>query len=215
MIHRIEHKDNFTVISNDTIRNPELPDGAFRLLSFMLSCADDWDFSVKGLAYVLNISESVVKYRLKELKKFGYVRTRKVQNEKGYFGEYVWDVYEEPYIRSTKNPTSEKTDGRKNPTSDKSEVGKIDPIRNNNDKEITNIKERTKGRKAHALGIFQNVFLSDSEQESLCKKFGFDSVGEYIDRLSEYLNEHPNKHYQNHKSTIEKWIVEDKERNVI
>ena len=37
MIHRAEHKDNFTTIANATIRDTNLSDGAIRLLFFMLS----------------------------------------------------------------------------------------------------------------------------------------------------------------------------------
>ena len=213
MIHRAEHKDNFTTIANATIRNPDLTDGAKVLLVYMLTCSDDWKFSVKGLAYTLGVSEGVIKDRIRELKKNGYVRTKKIQNEKGFFGQYDWEVFEVPSIRGTEKPTSDKTDGRKQPTSDKTEVGKNDPIRNNNIKEITNIKKYQ--YKESAIGIFQNVRLTNSEQEELINRYGIQEVGIYIDRLSTYMNENPEKHYKNHKSTIEKWIIQDKERKAI
>ena len=146
MIQRDEHNDNYLIVSNDTVRNPDLSDGAKVLLLYMLTCSDDWSFSIKGLAYSLNVSDCVIKKRLKELKTFGFVKTRKVQNEKGYFGEYEWDVFEVPYIRSIQKPTSEKTDGRNLPTSVKTDGGKSTPIRITNNKELPNIKERPNKR---------------------------------------------------------------------
>ena len=65
---------------------------------------------------------------------------------------------------------------------------------------------------AHALGIYQNVFLTDEEQKELIDRLGYDSVVVYIDRLSTYMKENPGKKYKNHKATIEKWIKEDEGR---
>ena len=157
MIQRNEHNDNYTVIANETIRNPDLSDGAKILLLYMLTCSDDWSFSIKGLAYSLSVSEGVIKCRVKELKENGYIRTKKIQNKKGFFGEYDWEIFETPYIRSTEKPTSDKTDGRIQPTSDKTDGGYSDPIRNTNIKEISNSKEIPKERNIFRKPTFEEV----------------------------------------------------------
>ena len=213
MIHRAEHKDNYTVIANDVIRS-QLSDGAFRLLAFMLSCSDDWDFNVKGLAHTFGVTERVIKYRIRELRKFGYIELTKVQGKSGHFGEYIWDIYETPRGKKLHLGTEvqftevQKTEGQN-----------FSPIRNNNSKEIPIHKEIPTYNNinvyAHALGNFQNVFLTDSEQKELVDRWGVNDVATYIDRLSIYLHEHPEKNYKNHKITIEKWIVQDKERKAI
>ena len=81
MIHRIEHNENFTVIANETVRNTDLSDGAIRLLFFMLSCSDDYQFSTKGLAHVFDVSESTIVDRVVELKSKGYIQTTNRKNE--------------------------------------------------------------------------------------------------------------------------------------
>ena len=210
MIHRIEHNENFTVIANETVRNTDLSDGAIRLLFFMLSCSDDYQFSTKGLAHVFDVSESTIVDRVVELKSKGYIQTTNRKNEKGRFTACSWDVFETPHTEISaygKNRT------RKKPHTEKTALGNSTPIRNNNIKEITNIKKYQ--CKESTIGIFQNVRLTNSEQEELINRYGTEEVGIYIDRLSTYMNENPEKHYKNHKSTIEKWIIQDKERKAI
>jgi hypothetical protein len=144
MIHRAEHKYNFTTIANATIRDTNLSDGAIRLLFFMLSCSDDYQFSTKGLAHVFDVSESTIVDRVVELKSKGYIQTTNRKNEKGRFTACSWDVFETPHTEKTaygKNRTREK------PHTEKTALGNSDPIRNNNIKELSNIKEISKEKK--------------------------------------------------------------------
>lgn len=209
MIHRAEHNDNYTIIANDAIRSG-LSDGAKVLLFYMLSCSDDWAFNVKGLAHTLNLSEFAIKIRLKELRENGFLKLKKVQNKKGHFGEYEWEVFEVPNVRGIKNPTSVKTDGRKSPTSVKTEGGKTNPIRNNNIKEIPISKEITKS----IYGEFSHVLLSDAEYEKLTSKLGESDRDSYIDRLDRYIENYPSKgkKYHSHYSTILNWYDRDKKK---
>ena len=215
MIHRAEHKDNFTTIANATIRDTNLSDGAFRLLMFMLSCSDDWSFSIKGLAKVFGLAERTVMRRITELKKAGYIRQRRIQNQNGIITGCDWDIFEVPSIHSDTKPQCGSNHSVDETTVwSKPQCGNLSPIRNNNSKEITNIKKE-QCIKESAIGIFENVRLTDSEQEELINRYGIQEVGIYIDRLSTYMNENPEKHYKNHKATIEKWIIQDKERKAI
>lgn len=220
MIYRSKHKDGFTRIDNKLIREPKMSSSAFMLLIFMLSCSDEWEFSIKGLAYSLGWTERKTKDAVAELKKLGHIVQRLQKGEHGHFLPSAWDVYEVPVTAERKNGAPVKTStrrvnaltgepfhGRAVPRA----CGKTYPIRTNNIKELTNINKEQYGKK-HALGEFSNVFLSDDEQETLFKRYGDTNTAEYIDRLSNYLNEHPEKNYKNHKATIEKWIKEDERR---
>ena len=153
MIHRNEHTDNFTVISNDVIRNTNLSDGAVRLLAFMLSCADDWNFSSRGLAKCLGISEGAVIARVKELKEAGYIKLNKNRDRRGKLGTCRWDVYETPHFNlpSVVLPSVEKPSvvlpSTDEPHFDLPSEDKSKRIRNNNTKEISierNIKVKEK-----------------------------------------------------------------------
>lgn len=217
MIHRAEHNDNFTRLKNDLIRDMRLSSEAFRLLCFMLSCSDDWNFSVSGLATLLGWSERRTKQYVSELKKLGYIEQVLQTDEKGRFKPSVWIVHEEPVTAVHKNRTTDKpqdgrTARRTDRTTDKPQDGKLAPIRTINIKELSNSKNYQREEEAHALGIFQNVFLTDEEQKDLTERLGFESVAEYVDRLSTYMKENPGKTFKNHKATIEKWIKEDEGR---
>ena len=215
MIHRAEHKDNFTTIANATIRDTNLSDGSKVILLFMLSCSDDWDFSIKGLAHVFGLAERTVMRRITELKKAGYIRQRRIQNQNGIITGCNWDIFEVPSVHSDTKPQCGSNHSVDETTVwSKPQCGNLSPIRNNNSKEITNIKKE-QCIKESAIGIFQNVRLTNSEQEELINRYGTEEVGIYIDRLSTYMNQNPEKHYKNHKSTIEKWIIQDKERKAI
>ena len=217
MIQRAEHNDNFTRLTNDLIRDMRLSSEAFRLLCFMLSCSDEWVFSVRGLAFGLNWSERKTKQYVSELKKLGYIEQVTHTDQKGRFMPNLWIVHEEPKTAVHKNRTADKprdgeTARRSNRTTVEPHDGKLAPLRTINTKELSNIKNEQREEGAHALGIFENVFLTDEEQKDLTERLGFESVAEYVDRLSVYMKENPGRKYKNHKATIEKWIREDEGR---
>ena len=204
MIYRDNHNNNFTTVSNEVIRS-EMSDGAKVLLLFMLSCSDDWNFSVKGLSFSLSLSESTIKTRLKELRDFGFVVVKKLRDEKGRFGEYTWDVLENPVLRGTEFPTVEKNRRRKKPT-----VGKTVPIRNTNIKEIPNNKEIPK----RVYGEFFHVLLTDAEYQKLTERFGESVRDSYIAKLDRYIENYPKKgsKYKSHYSTILTWHDGDQKK---
>lgn len=217
MIHRSNHKENFTRLDNSIIRNEDLTDSAFRLLIFMLSCTDDWNFSLKGLAYQLNWPERKVSRLVNELKKKGHIVQHINFDANGKFLPSTWDIYEEPvdaiHISRKASVTQSVNDAERQPRkASPTQSVKRAYIRTINNKELTNSKNNQRGKKRLALGINQNVFLTDEEQQALCDHNGLDKVVEYIDRLSIYLEEHPEKNYSNHKATIQKWINEDEGR---
>lgn len=97
-IFRVHKDNNFTVISNDLIRDKRLSLKARGLMILMLSLPDDWDFSVAGLASINQESEKTIKTMLAELKEFGYlVVTKKMPNETDSKKiEYIYDLFEIP-----------------------------------------------------------------------------------------------------------------------
>lgn len=221
MIYRSQHSEGFTRIDNAIARSTDMSPVAFRILVYMLSCADGWEFSVKGIAYALGLPERKTKAAVAELKKLGYIVQNLQKGEHGHFLPSAWDVYEDP-TAVHKNGTPVKVNARREYTKTGVQVdgravpracGKPHPIRTNNIKELTIYKEEHDEKKAHVekcqLGSYENVFLTNDEQKELCDSFGLEKTVGYIERLSEYLHSHPSKFYPNHKATIEKWINDD------
>lgn len=88
MIHRAEHKSNFSILSNETIRNANLSLEARGLLHYMLSFPDDWKFSMKKVSEDQNVSTKVLRRIVNELVEAGYVFMEKKRNA---FGQYKFD----------------------------------------------------------------------------------------------------------------------------
>ena len=97
-IIRVNKTDNYTVMSNEHLRDKRLSLKAKGLMSEMLSLPDDWDYSVAGLARINKESASAIETALKELKEAGYLVVTKLtpdRTESGRF-EYEYDLYERP-----------------------------------------------------------------------------------------------------------------------
>lgn len=87
---------NYTVMSNEHLKDKRLSLKAKGLLSVMLSLPDTWDYSISGLVAICKESETAVKSTLDELKSCGYLLvTKKMPNEteSGRI-EYVYDIFE-------------------------------------------------------------------------------------------------------------------------
>ena len=93
---RVNKTKNYTVMSNEHLKDKRLSLKAKGLLSVMLSLPDTWDYSISGLVAICKESETAVKSTLNELKSCGYlVVTKKMpdETESGRI-EYVYDIFE-------------------------------------------------------------------------------------------------------------------------
>lgn len=98
-IIRVEKNRNYTVMSNQFLRNKQLSMKAKGLLAVCLSLPDDWDYSINGLVAICKESITAVRNAMKELEAHGYMKINKLQNEKGHF-QYEYVIYETPAIEN-------------------------------------------------------------------------------------------------------------------
>lgn len=70
-------------------------------------------------------------------------------------------------------------------------------------------EDKLSARATHARGKYNNVILTDEQHNALLKSVGESLTSEYIERLSKYLADHPEKTYADHEDTIRSWINED------
>lgn len=95
-ICRVNKKNNFTVLSNQLLRSPNLSLKAIGLMSKVLSLPKEWDYSIAGLTAICIEKESAIKSALAELRKWGYLKVTKLMPNQTNSGriEYVYDFYE-------------------------------------------------------------------------------------------------------------------------
>ena len=95
-IFRITENKDYTVMSNHHLRNKKLSLKAKGLLSVMLSLPDDWDFTLRGLAYISKEGIHTIRVSVNELEEHGYIKRHQMRNEKGQLSDIVYDVYNIP-----------------------------------------------------------------------------------------------------------------------
>ena len=90
---RVEHNDNYTVMSNEHLRDPRLSLRAMGLMSRMLSDTDTWQHSIAGLAAVCKEGRDAVRKTLQELEAAGYL-VREQTRKGGSFSSCDYTLYE-------------------------------------------------------------------------------------------------------------------------
>lgn len=101
---------NFTVISNDIFKDTRLSFKAKGLLTTMLSCPKNWNYTIEGLSKISTDGKASIRSALNELEEYGYLERKQLRNEKGAFTDTEYIVYEQPMsdFRKTDKPTSDK-----------------------------------------------------------------------------------------------------------
>ena len=107
---RIDKKKNYTVMSNTHLQDPKLSLKAKGLLAMCLSFPDNWNYNIIGLTYKTKDGKGCVMSTLKELENAGYLKRRKIRDEKGRIVDTEYIIMEEPVDPCPHNPDAENPD---------------------------------------------------------------------------------------------------------
>ncbi len=146
-IYRHTHETCFTVLPNALIRDSALSLRDVGLLAYLLSLPEDWQFSISGMAAVLEKDgRDSVRTCLHSLEAQGYLRRFQPRGENGKLKDMVWDITDIPGVFST-SPVAEKPLTDKpltvEPHTDEPYTGNPIQTKKQSNKE-TNNKETTK-----------------------------------------------------------------------
>lgn len=103
---RVAHNDNYTVMSNEHLRDPRLSLRAMGLMSRMLADRDDYQHSVAGLVAVCREGRDAIRKALQELEEAGYL-VREQTREGGHFAACDFTLYERSRNPFTDSPLTE------------------------------------------------------------------------------------------------------------
>ena len=107
IFNRAEKTGDYTVISNQYLRDARLSLKARGVFSTILSLPDSWNLSAKGLSAILPDGLKSISTALKELEDRGYIVRRRLHGKKGYYTfEYI--INECPDIPECQNRNIEK-----------------------------------------------------------------------------------------------------------
>lgn len=105
-VFRIMKNTNYTVMSNYHLRDTRLSLKAVGLLSKMLSLAEEWNYTNRGLAKICKEGVDAVGSALRELEKAGYLERRQLRSESGKIQDTEYIIYEIPQQREKINETT-------------------------------------------------------------------------------------------------------------
>lgn len=131
-VFRVQKNANYTTMSNYHLKDKRLSYKAKGLLSVILSLPDEWDYSLKGLAYISGDGVDSVRGGIRELEKYGYIsRGDQTRDKRGRMSANEYFVYENPeqnpYFESEKESepgnglTEPKSTALENPTRSKTD----------------------------------------------------------------------------------------------
>ena len=107
-IVRVPKVNNYTIMSNHHLIDPELSFKAKGLMSYMLSRPDNWDFTIEGLARQNKEGVDAIARIIRELEERGYVTRIRVRNQAGKFTDMEYRILECPLKKAAKESAESK-----------------------------------------------------------------------------------------------------------
>lgn len=192
---RIEKTKDYTVMANHHLRNKALSLKAKGLLSLMLSLPEDWDYTVKGLAYICKDGIDSINGAIKELETTGYMSRQRIRNDRGQLTTTEYTIRE--YPKDTDGDTSPAEDEpaqgnpkRENPTQAK-------PTQEEHDQLNTYLQTKEKSKKDLLSTETSNPYPSypNASQQTGCDGIGCDSYEEIKELVYENIEYEHLKQY--------------------
>ena len=94
-VYRVEKTRNYTVMSNQHLRDKRLSLKAKGLLSLMLSLPEDWDYTTKGLARICKDGVDSICTTVRELEGTGYIVRKRERRADGTLGSIEYTILEQ------------------------------------------------------------------------------------------------------------------------
>ena len=98
-VFRVEKNANYTVMSNEHLRNRDLSLKAKGLLSQMLSLPEEWDYSLEGLSRINREGVDAIRTGIRELEEHGYLERRRLRDGFGRLAGTEYVVHERAVAR--------------------------------------------------------------------------------------------------------------------
>ena len=104
-IVRVPKVNNYTIMSNHHLIDPELSFKAKGLMSYMLSRPDNWNFTIEGLAHQNKEGADAIARIIRELEERGYITRCRVRNQAGKFTDMEYKILECPLKKAAAERT--------------------------------------------------------------------------------------------------------------
>ena len=103
MIIRKEKNKNYSIISNECLKNPKISTRAKGMYAYIMTLPDDWTIQRGELYKHFVEGKDYLDKGFNELKKYGYIQQTRVHKENGQFVGWEYVVYE--FAQDTRDET--------------------------------------------------------------------------------------------------------------
>jgi len=195
-VFRIERNKGYTVMSNYHLNDKRITLKAKGLLSQMLSLPENWDYTLRGLAFINKESIDAIRTAVLELEGRGYILRKQRRESGGKLATIEYTIHEQPHP-CLENPITGKPSLKKpyldNPNTD-------NPIPENPTQVNTNIvnteKVNTDVSKIYpssrlektpdgidgksAMDVYEEILKDNIEYDILCQTHSRERVDEVL-----------------------------------
>ena len=200
MAKLINKTQGYTVVSNVIVKDIRLSLKDRGLLVTILSLPDNWEFSIAGLASIVNDGKDSIRSSVKRLEGLGYLKRIQVRSDSGQFEGCDWLICEECFSNNSPKdgtPTSENQPSGKPMTEKAMQYSKQE----------SNKKDECG---AHADGKLVNPLwrVTDEEIDQLRKEYP-----DYADAVIKRAKTYPRKQFD--YRVLREWCMERVERQKV
>ena len=208
-VFRIERTRDYTVMSNQHLRDKALSLKSKGLLSMMLSLPEDWNYTTRGLAKICKEGVDAIGGALRELESAGYIVRHQMRDRQGRICDTEYVIYEQPQPKAPDTPQPDTASpDTENPYLDDPDTEKpaeLNIEKSKTQKQTTDVSStdsipfrefaaarppERKGRdamSAEEMQSYRELILENIEYDHLCREF--ETYREDLDEIVELIVE--------------------------
>ena len=196
VVFRVVKTKNYTMMSNQHLKDKRLTLKAKGLMSVMLSLPENWDYTLRGLSAISKEGVDAISEAVKELERSGYVIRNRKRDERGRLSGTEYLIYEDCHMNSQpaqdapkpekpkrenprlENPVQEKP-VQENPKQEKPE--QENPAQLNTNRSNTN-SEKTYPPNTQGENPYPSIYLRERQEDvaairdSVRSQIGYDCL---------------------------------------
>lgn len=172
VVFRVVKTKNYTMMSNQHLKDKRLTLKAKGLMSVMLSLPENWDYTLRGLAAISKEGVDAISEAVKELERSGYVIRNRKRDERGRLSGTEYLIYEDCHMNSQPAPDAPEPEKPKrenprleNPVQEKpvQENPKQEKPEQENPAQLNTNPQKTKKSKTDISRTHQSIYPEEPE----------------------------------------------------
>ena len=172
VVFRVVKTKNYTMMSNQHLKDNRLTLKAKGLMSVMLSLPENWDYTLRGLSAISKEGVDAISEAVKELERSGYVIRNRKRDERGRLSGTEYLIYEDCHMNSQPAQDAPKPEKPKrenprleNPVQEKpvQENPKQEKPEQENPAQLNTDPLKTKKSKTDISRTYQSIYPAEPE----------------------------------------------------